>query len=378
MMKKMQFKKIWIKVFAWVALVAFVGIIILSAAMSSVYAAKSSSQIKKEMDAAKSEKNAAASQHEALDAEITKVSEKIHSLEVDIDANQVKIDQTAKELEEAKAKSKEQNQSYITRVKYMIENGNQTYLEMLSTASSITDFLNRVEIVKMVSEYDKNLLDTLKATEEKIQTLADELEKTQATLNANKSNLESNKATLNAKIAQNEERQKKLESDIAAYQKAYEQAQKQEAAAWASAKSKVSVNTKFVGGQFGWPSASSTLITSQYGRRLHPVLGTYRGHAGVDIGAAYGTNVLAANDGTVVVAGYNSGGYGNYVIIDHGGGYTTLYGHNSSLCVSAGQKVTRGTVIAKCGSTGLSSGPHIHFEVRVNGSPVNPLPYVQK
>ena len=117
---------------------------------------------------------------------------------------------------------------------------------------------------------------------------------------------------------------------------------------------------------------------SQYGRRLHPVLGTYRGHAGIDIGAGYGTNVLAANDGTVIVAGYNSGGYGNYVIIDHGGGYTTLYGHNSSLCVSAGQKVTRGTVIAKCGSTGLSSGPHIHFEVRVNGSPVNPLPYVQK
>lgn len=377
-MKKMQTRKILIKVCAWIALAAFAGLTILSAAMSSVYAAKSSSQIKKEMDAAKKEKSAAASQHEALDAEITKVSEKIHSLEVDIDANQVKIDQTAKELEEAEAKSAEQNESYITRVKYMIENGDQTYLEMLSTSNSLTDFLNRMEIVKMVSEYDKNLLDTLKATEEKIRTLKDDLDKTQATLNANKSNLESNKATLNAKIAQNEERQKKLESDIAAYQKAYEAAQKQEAAAWASAQAKVSTNTKFVGGQFGWPSASSTIITSQYGRRLHPVLGTYRGHAGIDIGAGYGTNVLAANDGTVIVAGYNSGGYGNYVIIDHGGGYTTLYGHNSSLCVSAGQKVTRGTVIAKCGSTGLSSGPHIHFEVRVNGSPVNPLPYVQK
>lgn len=371
-------KKLWVKIFAWVALVAFVGIIILSAAMSSVYAAKSSSQIKKEMDAAKQEKSAAASQHEALDAEITKVSEKIHNLEVDINNNQIKIDQTAKELEEAKAKSEEQNQSYITRVKYMIENGDQTYLEMLSTSSSLTDFLNRVEIVKMVSEYDKNLLDTLKATEEKIQTLANELEQTQQTLNANKASLESNKAALNSKIAQNEERQKKLESDIAAYQKAYDEAVKQEAAAWASAQSKISTNTKFVGGQFGWPSASSSLITSGYGRRLHPVLGTYRGHSGLDIGAAYGTNVLAANDGTVIVAGYNSGGYGNYVIIDHGGGYTTLYGHNSSLCVSAGQKVKRGTVIAKCGSTGLSSGPHIHFEIRINGSPVNPLPYVQK
>lgn len=372
-------KKIWIRVFAWIALIAFLAISLSATVINFTYvdAAKSSSQIKKDIDDTKNKQKATQAQREALDAEITAVSQKIHTLEGKISENQVKLDATIKELEEAKIKSEEQNQSYITRVKYMIENGSSTYLEVLSTSNSLTDFLNRIEIVKMVSEYDKNLLDTLKATEERIQVLADELEATQTALESDKSALENNKASLNQKIAQNESYQKALESDLAAYEKAYNQAREREAAAWSSAQSKVSKNTKFVGGKFGWPSASSTYITSYYGRRVHPILGTVRGHGGLDIGAAYGTNVLAANDGTVIVAGYNAGGYGNYIIIDHGGGYTSLYGHNSSLSVSVGQKVTRGQVIAKCGSTGLSSGPHIHFEIRINNATVDPLPYVQ-
>jgi len=373
-------KRVWMRVFAWIALIAFVVITVFSAVFlnaMSVYAAKSSKEIQKDINATKDKQKATTAQRQALDAEITRVSEQIHKLEGKISENQAKLDETTKELEEAKIKSQEQNDSYITRVKYMVENGSSTYLEMLLTSESITDFLNRIEIVKLIAEYDKNLLDTLKATEEKIQTLADELEATQKALESDKGSLDSQKSVLNKKIAQNESYQKQLEPDLAADQSAYEKAQRQEAAAWSSAQGRVSKNTKFVGGKFGWPSDSTTYITSYYGRRKHPILGTVRGHGGLDIGAAYGTNVLAANDGTVIVAGYNAGGYGNYVIIDHGGGYTSLYGHNSSLCVSSGQKVKRGQVIAKCGSTGLSSGPHIHFEIRINGSTVDPLPYVQ-
>ena len=124
-----------------------------------------------------------------------------------------------------------------------------------------------------------------------------------------------------------------------------------------------------------WPSNTTRLVTSPYGYRIHPVTGKSRFHAGIDIGAAHGTSILAANDGVVIVSGYNSGGYGNYVVINHGGGYTTLYAHCSSLLVSVGQKVSRGQVIARCGSTGMSTGPHIHFEVQVNGTTTNPMQY---
>ena len=119
----------------------------------------------------------------------------------------------------------------------------------------------------------------------------------------------------------------------------------------------------------------STYITSPYGTRVHPVTGKVRTHAGLDIGAAHGTNIYAAAAGTVLVSGWNTGGYGNYVVIDHGGGLTTLYAHCSSLLVSAGQKVSRGQVIAKVGSTGMSTGPHLHFEVLKNGSHTDPNAY---
>ena len=132
----------------------------------------------------------------------------------------------------------------------------------------------------------------------------------------------------------------------------------------------------YTGGTFRWPTDQTTLVTSDYSMRTHPTLGVYKQHTGIDIGASYGTDVLAGGDGTVLISGWNNA-YGWMVVIDHGGGVTTLYGHNSKLLVSAGEQVSRGQVIAKVGSTGYSTGPHIHFEVNVNGSPVNPWNYLQ-
>ena len=124
-----------------------------------------------------------------------------------------------------------------------------------------------------------------------------------------------------------------------------------------------------------WPVPGYTTITSQYGMRTHPITGVYKLHTGTDISAPIGATFVAANDGIVVKAEYNTA-YGNMVMIDHGGGISTLYAHGSEILVSVGQTVFKGTAVLKVGSTGYSTGPHAHFEVRVNGNPVKPLDYI--
>lgn len=133
---------------------------------------------------------------------------------------------------------------------------------------------------------------------------------------------------------------------------------------------------KYTGGKFLWPVPSSSRITSEYGYRIHPVYKTRKFHSGIDIAAGYGVNILASADGTVTLATDN-GGYGKCIIINHGSGLATLYAHNSTLLVSKGDKVTRGQIIAKAGSTGVSTGPHLHYEVRVNGSTTDPVQYLK-
>ena len=133
---------------------------------------------------------------------------------------------------------------------------------------------------------------------------------------------------------------------------------------------------KYTGGVMQWPVPDSQRITSYYGYRIHPVYKTKKFHSGIDIGIGYGKPIVATGDGTVTLAAYN-GGYGKCLIINHGSGISTLYAHNSSLLVSKGEKVTRGQVIAYAGSTGVSTGPHLHFEVRVNGATTDPLSYLR-
>ena len=135
------------------------------------------------------------------------------------------------------------------------------------------------------------------------------------------------------------------------------------------------LDTVYIGGQLAWPVPGYTRITSKYAMRVHPITGQYKLHTGVDIGAPMGANFVAANDGTVVKAGMNAA-YGNMVIIDHGGGISTLYAHGSEILVEVGQTVKRGDAVLKVGSTGYSTGPHAHFEVRINGVTTDPLPYI--
>ena len=138
---------------------------------------------------------------------------------------------------------------------------------------------------------------------------------------------------------------------------------------------KQGLDTEYIGGVLAWPVPGYTKISSNYGMRVHPITGQYKLHTGVDISAPMGANFVAANDGIVTKAGYNTA-YGNMVIIDHGGGISTLYAHGSEILVTVGQTVTRNEPILKVGSTGYSTGPHAHFEVRINGVVTNPIEYI--
>jgi len=187
---------------------------------------------------------------------------------------------------------------------------------------------------------------------------------------------------LNAKIAEKQNYIKKLEKDVAKYDSLYKAAAAQEEAlkrsiAGSSSKGSTSGGRiVYSGGVFCWPAPSYTYISSPFGYRIHPVYGTRKYHSGLDLAAPGGSPILAAADGTVRFSGWN-GGYGNCLIIDHGGGIQTLYGHSSKLLVSVGQKVSRGQKVALVGTTGTSTGNHLHFEVLNNGVATDPMPYLQ-
>ncbi|MBQ6998934.1 MAG: peptidoglycan DD-metalloendopeptidase family protein [Clostridia bacterium] len=234
-----------------------------------------------------------------------------------------------------------------------------------------------MDVMEQIADYDNTLLTELKENEQVIEAIKIEIENERAQV---MSIMEQSLAK-KRQLAQKQAASQKILNDLAQTEKEITQELKKAKEAENAARNEIARlvsgdGSRYVGGKFLWPSTNSYRITSPYSMRVHPTLGVYKQHTGIDIGASYGTNVLAAADGTVIIAGWNNA-YGNYVVINHGGGVTTLYGHNSSLTVSKGQKVSRGQVIAKVGSTGYSTGPHIHFEVQVNGSPVNPMSYLQ-
>jgi len=365
------------RVLSWIALVAFIGVIIGSVVLSSVaFAAKSSSQIQQEKNKKQNELNKKKTEADKLAEEIKQSIRDIEAYGEEIGKKEGEIAVIEKELEIAIEECNIQEQNYFTRVKLMVEQGETSYLEIILDSGSFSDLLERMEIVNAVAEYDNNLWEELKAKRDEIQAKRDELVKQKEELETMKAQEQSQKAELERKLQQNQDVRKKILGEIDQLEAEYQKQRQIEEAAWAQARKNTSSNSKFVGGKFLFPT-NTQLITSYYGYRIHPIYGSQRFHSGVDIGARMGEPIYAANAGTVIVSGFNTGGYGNYIMVDHGGGYVTLYAHNSSNAVSVGQTVAKGQVIGYVGSTGASTGPHLHFEVRVNGSAVNPLPYVQ-
>ncbi len=278
-------------------------------------------------------------------------------------------------LKDAEDDFKSQEDLYKTRLRVMYETSDETYLQILMESKNIIDFFDRMEIISTISRNNKSTLDELRTVKNDIsfKKAAVDREKSDADKKATKihvalNDIKSSRAGLERQLDDINKRLYELEEQEDSLQKTSDDLIGQ-------IKARERKGVKYSGGSMVWPCPSSGHISSPFGYRLHPVLKTYKMHTGIDISASSGVSIIAANKGTVIYAGWQNG-YGNTVIIDHGGGISTLYGHASRLLVSEGSTVNAGDVIAKVGSTGLSTGPHLHFEVRKSGVPVDPTSYV--
>ena len=358
--------------------------------------AASLSEIRKEIKQKESELSEGREKEGSLASQMLQLEEDIESMQSSIDELDAAIaegeDQLVTleaELKEAESKVDIQNDNLGSRLRNMYKSGTVGFIDVLLDSGSFSDFLNNLDMVEKIYSSDRETLAGLEEAYDEIDTKKKEVETLQAELNESravaekeKAELEEDKATVSAQkseIASSNEETEAMLADLRADAEAMNKI--------AAEKGSSSSNSSYSGsstssgapssGSMAWPvpSVGTSHITSIYGWRTHPIFGVGRGHTGVDIGAPHGSSVVAANAGKVIYSGW-FGGYGNCVQIDHGGGVTTLYGHNSKLLVSVGQRVSRGQTIAKVGSTGDSTGPHCHFEVRINGKHVDPLDYI--
>ena len=367
------------------------------------------------IDSLKGSKEDIQSEVEKLDKQLNEISGKVKELESRLSKKRQEIADTESALNKAKEQEKKQYRNMKKRIQFMYENGQTSYVEMLLSADSFTDFLNAVEYITQISQYDRKMLKeyqnmqvTIAETQKTLETDYASLQSLQAKVQEEKqavAALESAKKgelndvaddltdaqtvakayeaeiqAQNEVIAQIQAAQKRAAEQQAAQQQAQAAEENQGATDAAGENQNTAQNTTPSGngqstGSMMWPCPSSKRVTSDYGPRTSPTNGASSNHKGIDIGAAYGADIVAADGGTVLVATYSSSG-GNYVIIDHGGGLCTVYMHASSLTVSAGQTVSKGQVIAKVGSTGISTGNHLHFGVTLNGVYVSPWGYV--
>ena len=320
-----------------------------------------------------------------LDEQVAEYTAQITELEAKKDALEADIQVTLEELEVAKENEAAQYEAMKSHIQYAYESGDVTYIETLFTSSDVSDIVNQTEYAEQILNYDTNMLNemidikkTIATTQLELETNLAAVEEIEAEVTENKEAVELmiegkqvQAANYASSIEDYEEKIAAIQADIdatnatiAEMEAAAERARQEALAAGQD------VQIYYTGGTLQWPVSTGGVITSPFGPRWGTV------HQGLDIGCSTGTPIVACEAGTVIGAAYSSS-MGNYVLIDHGGGVTTVYMHNSSLCVGYGQTVSRGEVIALAGSTGNSTGPHCHLGLRINGSYVDPLPYLQ-
>ncbi len=323
-----------------------------------------------------------------LDAEVNALTAQIQQLEEDIEEKKEEIAETTEELEEAQAIADQQYADMKARIQYLYESGNTSYLTLFLTAESMGDFLNKSSYALQMSRYDRDMLDAyieqkerVAATKAALELEEEELELLAAAAEEQKAAVEEMIDSKSAEIRsyQNEidnktEDAKEFQEDLEEQERLLSQIEDQIAAA-AFANGSDGDGDGGASG-FIWPCPSSHRITSYFGPRPQPTPGASTDHKGIDIGASSGSAIVASAGGRVTTATYSKSA-GNYIVISHGNGISTVYMHCSALYVSVGDVVKQGQKIAAVGSTGYSTGPHLHFGIAKRGSYVNPLNYVR-
>ncbi|OWZ83717.1 murein hydrolase activator EnvC family protein [Natranaerobius trueperi] len=325
--------------------------------------------------------------------ELNEQEQELVRINSEINETEDKIEKTTEELERAEEELEEKEEFLGTRMKASYQSGDVSYLEVLFDAQSFIDFLSRLTYVQSIVDRDVELIEEVEQERNKIQAKKEDLEDQKDHLNILFAEAEEKKQ----EIKSNQQQQERLYAELQEKRQEEEellQAKKEEAEQLVSIIQDLQQDGDGITTSLQWPvdGFGSGWITSGYGNRIHPITGRKTFHSGVDIGIPRSrwpgsgnytgspVNILAADSGTVIFAGIQgslSSGYGRLVIIDHGDGYTTWYAHARSINVSEGQQVQRGQPIAIVGSTGSSTGPHLHFEVRKNGNTQNPMGYLQ-
>lgn len=316
-------------------------------------------------------------QIDKLDTTINNSKKQLEELNNKVALLQTSTEEVQQKLQLAEEKYNKQKELLDRRLIATYESSNTEYLDVLLNSKSLSDFLSSYFLLSEIASYETDLLEDMKEKKEEIRINKEKLENSKERLSdiiVNQTRtakiLENTKTVRENFIAKLSDEEKSLQAQIDECNSRFDEINRE-----ILLEALQGIDSQYIGGELAWPVPGYTRITSNYGMRYHPILHYTKLHTGVDIGAPMGANFIAANDGIVTKATYNAA-YGKMVIIDHGGGVSTLYAHGSEILVEVGQAVTRGQAVLKVGSTGYSTGAHAHFEVRLNGVVTDPMPYI--
>lgn len=339
-------------------------------------------EIQSQINGLRAEKSNSLEEKQMLDEQIQLTQDEIDNISNQISEYDQLIAQKEIDVQTAEETENAQWDKYKSSIRTMEENGAITYISVIFDANTFSDLLGRIDFVREVMEYNQEVYQKLKADKEATIEAVNSLQTAKDNKEYDMKSLVERQNELQAKLDASNQYLQKLEADTNAAKALYDQINASASKVQSEINQKVeelkrqqqSSGSIKGSGTLTWPVPTCKIVTSTFGRRLHPVYKRYIEHTGADIGAAQGTDVVAADSGTVIISSYESG-YGNYIVVNHGDGVTTLYGHLSKRLKKVGDSVKKGDLIAKSGSTGLVSGPNMHFEVSVNGTRVDPLKY---